>query len=88
MGTTLGYALKWYLPKRYRETRQLIPKSQRPRCGAQTRKGPPCRAPAVWDKEHDRPRNGRCRVHGGLSSGPKTLEGKLRALANLKQFQS
>ena len=29
-----------------------------PRCGAQTRKGAPCRAPAVRDKR-------RCRLHGG-----------------------
>ena len=88
MGTTLGYALRWYLPKQYRDSRKLIPKRQRPRCGARTRKGAPCRAPAVWDKENDRPLNGRCRMHGGLSTGPKTLEGKLRALANLRQFQS
>ena len=31
--------------------------------------------------------NGRCRNHGGLSTGPKTAEGKAKALANLKQFQ-
>lgn len=39
-------------------------------CGARTRKGPPCVAPA-------RP-NGRCRMHGGLSTGPRTPEGKKR----------
>ena len=38
-----------------------------PRCGAKTRKGTPCRAPAM--------RNGRCRLHGGKSTGPKTPEG-------------
>ena len=64
------------------------PKRERPRCSAQCRDGHPCRAPAVWDKENNRPRNGRCRVHGGLSTGPKTLEGKLRALMNLKQFRA
>ncbi len=68
--------------------RRVTPKSERPRCGARCRDGPPCRAPAVWDKEHNRPRNGRCRMHGGLSTGPKTLEGKLRALMNLKQFRA
>ncbi|HKF94967.1 MAG TPA: HGGxSTG domain-containing protein [Gammaproteobacteria bacterium] len=31
--------------------------------------------------------NGRCKYHGGLSTGPKTLQGKVRALANLKQFR-
>ncbi len=30
--------------------------------------------------------NGRCRLHGGLSTGPKTQQGRLRALANLRQF--
>ncbi len=63
-------------------------KSQRPQCGARCRDGHPCRAPAIWDKVNDRPRNGRCRLHGGLSTGPKTLEGRLKALLNLKQFKS
>ncbi|MDH7797151.1 MULTISPECIES: HGGxSTG domain-containing protein [unclassified Beijerinckia] len=31
-------------------------------CGARTRSGTACRAPAMS--------NGRCRMHGGLSSGP------------------
>ncbi len=41
--------------------------SQARRCGAKTRQGTPCRCPAM--------RNGRCRLHGGLSTGPKTPEG-------------
>ena len=50
------------------------------RCGAKTKKtGKPCRARALA--------NGRCKYHGGLSTGPKTKEGKVRALANLKQFR-
>ncbi len=32
-----------------------------PRCGAKTRKGTPCQAPAMA--------NGRCRMHGGCSPG-------------------
>lgn len=48
----------------------------RPQCGARTRTGAPCKAPAVWDKVKDRPRNGRCKLHGGLSTGPKTSEGR------------
>lgn len=32
-----------------------------PRCGAKTRSGKPCKAPAM--------KNGRCRMHGGKSSG-------------------
>jgi hypothetical protein len=38
-----------------------------PRCAAKTRKGTPCRAAAM--------KNGRCRMHGGGSTGPKTAEG-------------
>ena len=46
-------------------------------CGARTRKGTPCKAPAM--------RNGRCRMHGGKSTGARTPEGKERArMANWK----
>jgi hypothetical protein len=45
-----------------------------PRCGARTRRtGCPCRAPAM--------RNGRCRLHGGKSTGPRTEEGRARIRA-------
>jgi len=48
-----------------------------PRCGAKTRKGQPCRQPAM--------KNQRCRLHGGRSTGPKTREGKERSrMANWK----
>ncbi|MCK4870022.1 MAG: hypothetical protein KAS93_02820 [Gammaproteobacteria bacterium] len=51
------------------------------RCGAKTKRtGLPCRARALA--------NGRCKYHGGLSTGPKTPEGKARALANLKQYRN
>ncbi|HVC59449.1 MAG TPA: HGGxSTG domain-containing protein [Acetobacteraceae bacterium] len=39
-----------------------------PRCGARTRSGCPCRAPAMHGKL-------RCRMHGGGSTGPRTAEG-------------
>jgi hypothetical protein len=42
-----------------------------PRCGAKTRKGTSCASPAM--------RNGRCRMHGGKSTGPKTFEGLERS---------
>ena len=29
----------------------------------------------------------RCRIHGGWSSGAKTLEGKIKSLKNLHQFK-
>lgn len=41
-----------------------------PRCGARTRSGAPCRAPAMP--------NGRCRMHGGCSSGPRSEAGIAR----------
>ena len=44
-----------------------------PRCGARTRAGCPCRAPAMA--------NGRCRMHGGRSTGPNTPEGLARLTA-------
>jgi hypothetical protein len=42
-----------------------------PRCGARTRCGGTCRQPAM--------KNGRCRMHGGLSTGPRTPEGLARS---------
>ena len=48
------------------------------RCGAKTRKGTACQRPA-------NERNGRCRVHGGVSTGPRTEEGRARiSEANLR----
>ena len=44
-----------------------------PRCGALTRKAEPCRQPAMP--------NGRCRMHGGKSTGPRTLDGLARLQA-------
>jgi hypothetical protein len=41
------------------------------RCGAHARStGQPCKARAL--------ENGRCRLHGGASTGPKTAEGRAR----------
>jgi hypothetical protein len=56
----------------------VTPKRERPTCGAKCRDGHLCQAPAVWDRGRDRPRNGRCRVHGGQSTGARTPEGKAR----------
>ena len=44
------------------------------RCGAKTRRGTPCRRPA-------NKRNGRCRLHGGRSTGPKSAEGLAKIAA-------
>ncbi|WP_273218248.1 HGGxSTG domain-containing protein [Hyphomicrobium zavarzinii] len=48
------------------------------RCGARTRTGRPCRAPA-WP-------NGRCRMHGGLSTGCRTAEGRALVTAAAKAY--
>ena len=68
---------EWEEHKGIRE-RHVTPKSDRARCGARCRDGHTCQAPPVWDSELDRPRNGRCRNHGGLSTGPRTKEGRER----------
>ncbi|MFZ2315515.1 MAG: HGGxSTG domain-containing protein [Gammaproteobacteria bacterium] len=52
------------------------PRKLRGVCGAKTRKASPCQAPPVWDKSQDKPRNGRCKLHGGLSTGAKTETGR------------
>ena len=52
------------------------PKSERPRCLARTRAGGSCQARVAWDKTRFRARNGRCRMHGGLSTGPRSEAGR------------
>jgi hypothetical protein len=54
------------------------PKGDRIRCGAHCRDGHACRATPVWLRGALTVRNGRCRMHGGLSTGPRTPEGKAR----------
>jgi hypothetical protein len=51
--------------------RSVTKKADRPLCGARCRDGHTCRARATWDYLNDEPRNGRCRMHGGRSTGPK-----------------
>ncbi len=49
-------------------------------CGAKAKSsGQPCKSKEIH-------KNGRCKFHGGLSTGPKSLAGKLAALGNLWQF--
>ena len=43
-------------------------------CGARTRRGTACQKPPLAGKT-------RCRLHGGLSTGPRTAEGKARIAA-------
>ncbi len=44
------------------------------RCGAKTRRGTACQCPA-------NKKNGRCRLHGGASMGPRTKEGLAKIAA-------
>lgn len=55
--------------------------TRRVTCGARRhRDGQPCQA-------KNEPGKRRCRFHGGRSTGPRTPEGKARALANLRQYR-
>ena len=47
------------------------PEWQSIRCGARTRRGTACQKPPLRGKK-------RCRLHGGLSSGQKTAEGRAK----------
>src|SRR5437763_12341920 len=50
----------------------LVMANAAPRCGARSRRtGKPCRGAAMP--------NGRCKVHGGKSTGPRTPEGLERS---------
>lgn len=44
-------------------------------CGAKTRAGTPCKRTDIYA-------NGRCKFHGGLSTGPTSAEGRVRAALN------
>jgi hypothetical protein len=44
-------------------------------CGAKTRAGAPCKLTAIY-------LNGRCKFHGGMSTGPRTPEGKAASRLN------
>ena len=57
-----GYPHGFDLPALPEELRGLT-------CGAKTRAGTPCKIKDLY-------RNGRCKLHGGLSTGPKTEAGK------------
>lgn len=70
------------------------PRKKRGTCNAKTRRNTLCQAPPVWNKNTDKPVNGRCKLHGGKSTGPKTEAGREairqsnRRRAKLKQSLS
>lgn len=47
-------------------------------CGAKTKRGTPCKRPAGWGTNHVG--EGRCKLHGGASTGPKNQKGNKNAL--------
>tara|TARA_R100001082_G_C4351506_1_gene154769 strand:- start:157 stop:435 length:279 start_codon:yes stop_codon:yes gene_type:complete len=50
-------------------------------CGARRKyDGNPCQAKAL--------ESGRCKYHGGMSTGAKTIEGKRKSYANLRQYKN
>jgi hypothetical protein len=44
-------------------------------CGARTRAGTACKIRSFWS-------NGRCKLHGGASTGPKTEQGRQQSAVN------
>src|SRR3954468_11503450 len=48
-------------------------------CGAMTRKGTACQCKSLL-------RGGKCKFHGGMSTGAKTAEGKAKQLAGLYRW--
>lgn len=47
-------------------------------CGAKNRRGLPCQCKLLL-------RGGKCKFHGGMSTGPRTPEGKQRAVAVMQE---
>ncbi|KTC84554.1 MULTISPECIES: HGGxSTG domain-containing protein [Legionella] len=52
-------------------------------CNATTRKGTRCQAPPV--SINNEPKNGRCKLHGGMSTGPRTEKGRAAISASNKR---
>jgi len=66
-----AWAEPWLARCRQRESMKRVP------CGARRRRdGKPCEALSVPGKK-------RCRWHGGMSTGPRTPEGKAKVARNL-----
>ena len=69
-GFSFGYTFKRF---------PITPKSQRVLCGAKTRSGGSCQARVCIKANGVQAR--RCRLHGGLSTGPKSKEGRAAVAA-------
>lgn len=53
----------------------VVARAPTKRCGAKTRQGQSCAQPGLHA-------NGRCRYHGGLSTGPVTAKGRAKSAMN------
>lgn len=60
--------------------KRAIQDQKRMPCGARKKTGQQCKAKAEIGSN-------RCRFHGGNSTGPKTIDGKIKSLANLPQYR-
>src|ERR1051326_7928061 len=77
-GLAVARLLFGFNPRTARELFKGVPKKQRPLCGARRRDGGLCNARALCDALTGEPlRGGRCRMHGGLSTCPRTAAGRI-----------
>ena len=73
------FRLMSYALRDFRKPYFRVFRSERPACGATCRDGHACKAPAMLEQMYGcEIRNGRCRNHGGLSTGARTPEGKAK----------
>lgn len=61
---------RWYEITSNRHRARLV-------CGARRKNGAQCRSKELH-------RGGKCRFHGGLSTGPRTPDGKIRAITAMQ----
>ena len=64
----------------HKEREHAIREQKRAPCGARKKTGKQCKAKAEIDSN-------RCRFHGGNSTGPKTIDGKIKSLSKLTQYR-
>jgi hypothetical protein len=77
VGTPPTYTRPAKRAARRRAVVARLQKSDAPRCGARRRDGGECQARPAWDTRRGRPlHGGRCRLHGGLSTGPRSAAGR------------